>query len=237
MPNWCDNSAYFRNDDVTKIDALQKVLEDKENQQVFQHLRPNPSGEWEYDWSITNWGTKWEMGIIDWERQEDNCIWIAFESAWSPPTSLYEYLDGQGWDVEAYYHEPGMGYAGQFIEGHDDCYEYSLSDKDSIDSLPSDVIDFAGLENAHEDYIDNITTDVLWGLPRTEMIDGKIKPEKIGRYIIKTKDRDYDQFATWDGKSWGEYWDGKKIKPTQWCGLMQELTEEELDTLVKEQIE
>jgi hypothetical protein len=112
-----------------------------------------------------------------------------------------------------------------------------MSDKESIESLPTDVQDFAGLDNAYEEYIDNIETDILWSLPRTDFVDGKVKPEKVGRYIIKEKDADYEHFATWDGESWGKRWDGTKIKPTAWCGLTEELTEEKLEEMVKEQIE
>ena len=106
MPNWCDNSVTLRHDDKSKIDALCDVMENKEDQNFMNHLRPNPAGEWQYDWSVSNWGTKWDASVIDWERRDDNEVWISFDSAWSPPTVLYEFLVEQGWDVEALYHEP-----------------------------------------------------------------------------------------------------------------------------------
>ena len=117
----------------------------------FNFLRPNPAGEWQYDWSVNNWGTKWEAGIIDWERRDDNEIWISFESAWSPPTALYDFLVEEGWEVEALYHEPGMSYAGQFTtDGGDDYYDYDVTDLENIECLPEDVIEFADLRYAHE---------------------------------------------------------------------------------------
>lgn len=146
MPNWCDNSLTLTAS-KEKIDALVAVLEDKDNQQVFQHLRPRPADQednW-YDWNINHWGTKWEMSIIDWDRYDDETVWISFESAWSPPTSLYEYLFENEWHVEAYYHEGGMAYCGQWIDGEDDYFEYSLDDFDTIDVLPEELKDFTGL--------------------------------------------------------------------------------------------
>ena len=148
MPNWCDNSVTLRHEDKAKIDALDAELSKKteghygSQGQMFEHLRPNPAGEWQYDWSVENWGSKWDAGIIDWERRDDNEIWVSFESAWSPPVALYDYLVEQGWEVEALYYEPGMGYAGQCTtDGGDDYYEYDLGDPESIDDLPSDVIE------------------------------------------------------------------------------------------------
>ena len=149
MPNWCDNSVTLKHEDKSKIDALAAVLENKEDQQVLNHLRPNPAGEWDYNWSVENWGTKWDVGIIDWERQDDNTVWISFDSAWSPPTVIYEYLVEEGWDIEAYYHEPGMCFCGMFTNEDGDIYcQYDLTDPDFTDTIPTELIEFANLEVA-----------------------------------------------------------------------------------------
>lgn len=152
MPNWCDNSATISNQDKTKIDELEKVLADKDNQQVFNHLRPRPADQEEnwYDWNVNHWGTKWDISIIDWDREDEHTIWISFETAWSPPTALYYYLEENGWEVNAYYHEGGMGYCGKFENGEDEYYEYDFSDRESIESLPEDIEDFAGLLDHHD---------------------------------------------------------------------------------------
>jgi hypothetical protein len=153
MPNWCNNSVRL-SASKEKIDALVAVLEDKDNQQVFQHLRPMPDSEKEnwYDWNINNWGTKWDMSIIDWDREDDATVWIAFDTAWSPPEALYEFLFENEWYVEAYYHESGMAYCGQWIDGEGDYFEYSLDDWDSIDCLPDDIKEFTGLVDYYHQY-------------------------------------------------------------------------------------
>ena len=152
MPNWCDNSVTLSHEDKAKVDALEAELANKDGKGVFEHLRPNPTGEWQYDWSVENWGTKWDASIIDWERYDDKTIWISFSTAWAPPTTLYEFITEDGWQVEGYYHEPGMCFCGKFTnEDGDEYYEYDLSDRDDLESLPSDIEDFCGLLDYHDE--------------------------------------------------------------------------------------
>jgi hypothetical protein len=150
MPNWCDNSVRLSHSDKSKVDALLAALE-SEDKAVFQHLRPNPSGEWDYGWSVENWGTKWEISVVDWDRESDNTIWIGFETAWAPPIALYDYLHAEGWEIEGLYHEPGMACAGIYKDGEDDYYEYDFSDLESLEALPEDVQEFTGLIDYYHD--------------------------------------------------------------------------------------
>lgn len=237
MPNWCENSVTFMHTDKTKIDALEVELSKEKDNQLFNVLCPRPAEQddnW-YEWNCNNWGTKWDANIHDWQRQDDNTISLFFDTAWSPPIALYEYLTENDWTVSAVYHEPGMCFGGVYTsECGDEQYEYDISDKDSIDSMPQDVIDFAGLDSAYEDWISQREEEVLEELEVTEWFDGKIKPAYVGRYRIKEKDRDWEHYAEWNGKDWGEDWSGKKIKPTMWCGLVEELTSEDLRDLISE---
>jgi hypothetical protein len=85
------------NEDKTKIDALEAEMSKKNDDghfmaEPFQHLRPNPAGQWQYDWSIENWGTKWEARIDyettdQWETGE---VFIEFATAWSAPMPIIE---------------------------------------------------------------------------------------------------------------------------------------------------
>lgn len=164
MPNYCDNSVTLCNKDKAKIDALVEALNEKNDAgdsvaQMFQHLRPNPTGEWDYGWSVDNWGTKWDAGIIDWEQQDDNTVWVSFQSAWSPPIKLYEYLTEQGWDLRAMYAEPGVGFCGSYeSEFGEQYYEYDISDEEDLNYIREeneDLFDFAGLEYEREWYLEN----------------------------------------------------------------------------------
>jgi hypothetical protein len=163
MPNWCDNSITLSNSDKTKIDALEEEL-NKENENgrsdanVFNHLRPRPLEEEEnwYDWNVNHWGTKWDADIYDSSRQDDNTIYISCGTAWAPPIHLYEYLVENGWQVNALYHEPGMGFCGTYDnEIGDNYYEYDITDLESIEALPEDCIEFGGLREEHEYWKEN----------------------------------------------------------------------------------
>jgi hypothetical protein len=46
-----------------------------------------------------------------------------------------------------------MAYIGQYtsIDG-DDYYEYDITDEESIENLPEDLIEFADLRTAHQDW-------------------------------------------------------------------------------------
>jgi len=226
MPNWCDNSVRLTHSDKSKIDALEAVLQ-SEDKQVFQHLRPSSTGEWEYDWSVTNWGTKWEMSVIDWDRSEDNTIWISFETAWAPPLALYEFLHSEEWEIEGFYHEPGMTFCGCYKDGYDDYYEYDISDLESLESIPSDIEEFAGLIDYHHDHIADQEAEAEWEAEeakKTEWYPADVNPYHMGRYEAKDPkipNWPFPEYANWDGKKWIND-EGKKIKVASWRGLKEE---------------
>jgi hypothetical protein len=226
MPNWCDNSAQFSHEDKSKIDLIETNL--KSNKiQIFNTIYPNPSGEWDYDWSVNNWGTKWDASIHDWERQDDNTIWVSFDSAWSPPINLYEFMTREGYDVSAYYNEGGMAFCGKYEQGFDDCYEYDITDSDSIDQIPEDIVDYACIQDAREYWESEQEADrerAEYEATVTEWFDGDVKPIRVGNYEAtdpKFPNWPFTEMATWDGKKWVNG-DGKKIKVGKWRGLKEE---------------
>ena len=159
MPNWCSNNLRLTHEDKEKIDALEQAVlrsldPNDESDDVLNHLRPNPAGEWDYGWSVENWGTKWDVHVHNWEREDENTLVIDFDSAWAPPIELYEWLSSeeQGWEVSAMYEEPGMGFVGEFADGFDQSYEYDFSDPEWQDDIPEHLVDYAGLEYAYEDW-------------------------------------------------------------------------------------
>ena len=121
MPNWCSNDATFVGN-KEQIDLIQAGIEE---QKLFEKILPFPDGEWNYEWCVMYWGTKWEATIVDWERISDTEIHVSFDTAWAPPLALYEFMYECGYNIFATYYEPGMCYTGFWIDGEDDCYEYS----------------------------------------------------------------------------------------------------------------
>ena len=70
-----------------------------------------------YDWSISNWSTKWnsyDSVIVNHEIGER--IEYTFNTAWGPPTSVIEALREQCPDlyISAFYDEEGMEIAGYY---------------------------------------------------------------------------------------------------------------------------
>lgn len=231
MPNWCYNSATLSNQDKSKIDALEAELQ-KEESEPFNHLRPNPDGEWSYEWSCNNWGCKWDVNPMDWERQDDHTIVMHFDSAWSPPTTLYDYLSEEGWEVNALYHEPGMGFAGKYDNGYDEYYEFDFTDRASIENLPEEIIDFTNVLEDLENYEAEQEEENLQNLERTDWYDVSVNPVRVGRYEVETTAWPYPQYSNWDGKKWGR-WDGDDAVITKWRGLAEEYSEEEWDPVAE----
>ena len=144
MPNWCANGITLRHADPQMIERAAKTLQVG---QFFQEFIPCPKelietvaqfgtndtekanrekygyGSW-YDFNIANWGTKWDVSSDNAEIVDANTVTAGFDSAWSPPITAYERLMELGFEIEAFYYEPGMQYVGKWVDGEDDCIEY-----------------------------------------------------------------------------------------------------------------
>lgn len=118
MPNWCSNHAVISHKDKNMID---KFIEAYNQDKTCSIFLPEPSTtdhkeyDW-YNWRISNWGTKWDIGKGEYgeeaNRIDDNTVEVRFLSAWSPPNGLYEHLIYLDYDVDAKYFEPGMMFCG-----------------------------------------------------------------------------------------------------------------------------
>lgn len=129
MPNWCTNDLTLRHKDPAVIERAVKAYQEG---RLLQEFLPCPEnlyedGSW-YDWCIRNWGTKWDVGgANEFADQPDaNTLELKFDSAWSPPIEAYRALEEQGFEVEAYYNEPGMAFCGTYdAEYGENTIEYS----------------------------------------------------------------------------------------------------------------
>jgi hypothetical protein len=140
MPNWCQNVAYINHEDKSKVDSIVTELAKGDDCKLFESLLPNPSGEWDYTWSVNNWGTKWDASVYDYHIEEDGRLYISFDTAWAPPCAFFQFLYENGYDVEAFYREEGMAFAGWFVDGEDNYYQYGDMTADEIeDELPIEL--------------------------------------------------------------------------------------------------
>ena len=164
MPNWCENRITIRHNDQEKLQKLHDAMvannffksvipipEELNNDKLSSFGGPNKDEKdalrqqmkekygyesW-YDFCVDNWGTKWDVEIVS-LTLEDEELTASFDSAWSPPTKVYEKLTEQGFDVDAKYYEPGMEFAGTYTS-EDGEYSYSFDD------LPEDLDEEFGI--------------------------------------------------------------------------------------------
>lgn len=174
MPNWCNNNVHVTHKDPEKVRELTKVLEANGN--VFEHLCPMPEelrqttspnttesaalmtekygyADW-YDWSVNNWGTKWDADVQSWEVDGDD-VYISFYTAWAPPTALYDKLYAEGWEITGTYCEEGMCFVGEYNDGQESYYEYANATADTIlDYIPEHLDEEYGISDYMKEYED-----------------------------------------------------------------------------------
>ena len=118
-------------------------------------------GTW-YDFANHNWGTKWDIqptdefeiydengNVIELEKlaeernktlgttQKRLTFHITFDTAWSPPTGVYDELsEMEDVQVEAYFYEPGMAFVGEYTS---DGGELSYQIPDNADDAETEI--------------------------------------------------------------------------------------------------
>ena len=127
MPNWCYNQITI----TGKPKAISKLMKQIEvtPSQVnelnpeptsvsFQKIIPMPKelleGDKWYQWRINNWGTKWEPNVDDYNYDDNDTLYLSFNTAWSPPTPIIETLSKQHPSLYIChkYYEEGMSFWG-----------------------------------------------------------------------------------------------------------------------------
>ena len=87
-----------------------------------------------YDWSVANWGTKWDVYSLSddplvWD-EEINGVYMGFYSAWSPPMAVIAELARRFPDLKFVldYSDEGGGYAGQAVYEGENCDDNCVED-------------------------------------------------------------------------------------------------------------
>jgi len=147
MPNWCMNTVIAKHPDNAKMEALKKSLK---KEIFFEHILP--IGEWEYEKACKTWSTKWEASSISWMHLTDdgrNHLDISFESAWCAPENVYAKMVENGWKVEAYFYEPGMGFVGKYGTDLDGLYEESYQINE--EPIPVELVEMFNIQDMFDD--------------------------------------------------------------------------------------
>jgi len=184
MPNWCNNTITIRGD----ANKLKSIWDTAQKQQgLLAALVPQPEdmfhgnlGEAEraecvekgipnwYDWNVSNWGTKWDVGLegLEYTVLEDGSAEISgwFDSAWSPPIEALNTFSEANEDlsVECFYLETGMCFVGCWdTDGGDDYYEYDACNSNNVrDVIPDYLVSEFDLENMLAEYEDEDEEEV-----------------------------------------------------------------------------
>ena len=85
MPNWVKNKLFIHGQSDKVKQCTLDIASDSEHIS-FEKILPRPKdiGDGWYDWSVENWGTKWDAG----DTYEDDEGYICFDTAWSTPHEL-----------------------------------------------------------------------------------------------------------------------------------------------------
>jgi hypothetical protein len=184
MPNWCNNGITLTHEDPEMIQRAAKALQegtfldefvpvpkelhivagrvgdDNDPKQIELEAQEKSNLEkygyktW-YDFCVNEWGTKWDVQSDNIQITTPNSLTAGFDSAWAPPCAAYEKLMDLGFEVEAFYYEPGMGYVGKWDNGCDDCYDYSGHDSSTVrDAIGDELDDYFGISESMREYED-----------------------------------------------------------------------------------
>ena len=123
---------------------LKEAQDLKESRNIEKHGFRN----W-YDWQVAHWGTKWDVGGESESADiEDGVLTLSFDSAWSPPLEAFATLeDVCGFEIEAYYYEPGMAFCGVWEGSIDNCIEIPSTSKEAEKVIPvaiNEMFDIVG---------------------------------------------------------------------------------------------
>ena len=182
MPNWCSNSITLRGSSQAKVQRLADAFREGkfcsaaipipeelqnpdtgsyggDNAEEKDRLRESLVAKYGfsgwYDFCTNRWGTKWDVGDEHSIEMNDDGLGFraTFDSAWAPPTGVYEQLVEDGFEVVATYYESGMGFIGRWDNGCDDYYELSgLNSQTVRDEIGEDLDDEYGISESMAEY-------------------------------------------------------------------------------------
>ena len=59
----------------------------------------------------------------------------------------------EGFFIDAYYLEEGMGFVGRFVDGFDDYNDFDLDDPDSLDMISEEIVEYWNLRERQADWL------------------------------------------------------------------------------------
>jgi len=118
MPNHCNNTLTITSDNAGFLQGLMNELKmtDSDNPKFLEKLVPytkETNWEWDYDWCVNNWGTKWDIFDVVHASLEGDTLEVSFATAWSPPVeALVTGMAKHGYIFDMFYEEGGDCFIG-----------------------------------------------------------------------------------------------------------------------------
>lgn len=127
MPNHCMNNLTIKSDNAGFLQDLMNQLKTDDHPEFLSKLVPftaETDHEWDYDWCVRMWDTKWDIFDVVHASLEDDTLHLCFSTAWSPPiAALVRGAGTHGYEFELHYCEDGAGFVGYAHgdpDGHSD---------------------------------------------------------------------------------------------------------------------
>jgi len=91
MPNWCENNLSVIGDEneirrfcETGLITVVEKNGDIKQEWSLEPYYPYPDGNWDHDWCVKHWGTKWDANYT-FHECDKNSFFVRFLSAYNPP--------------------------------------------------------------------------------------------------------------------------------------------------------
>lgn len=146
MPNYCFNQVSIYSKDTDLLLKMRERLSDSFEQTLLDFMVPLPNGEWDYDWCVANWDTKWDVfdamsSLFMSDSDGLHTLFISFNTAWTPPVQAFQRgAETHGFDFSLDYHEGGAGFVGRATPDSDECYDISF-DRHPSEDIPNELLD------------------------------------------------------------------------------------------------
>ena len=185
MPNWCWNHLEVTGDEIQLREFVEKSLVKDEHSLIESRLEDDnfsfegtlPRGDrkdW-YDWSVENWGTKWDACESHIHHNDINYFSVSFDTAWSPPINWIDNImqDFPDLSFTLDYEEPGMCFGGQLTAQYETIWEDAHWDVESASECCEGPINWEHKELEKQCLICGEETETI------TMNVADIKPAKI----------------------------------------------------------
>ena len=185
MPNWCYNHLEVSGDEIQLREFVEKSLVKDEHSLIESRLEDDnfsfegtlPRGDrkdW-YDWSVENWGTKWDACESHIHHNDINYFSVSFDTAWSPPINWIDNIMQDFPDLcfTLEYEEPGMCFGGQLTAQYETIWEDAHWDVESASECCEGPINWEHKELEQQCLICGEETETI------TMNVADIKPAKI----------------------------------------------------------